>query len=94
MSGRNCAKAIAWWGTAVFDREWGKETMWGPPTPALVVEHATIDTVTPESTTAALAATVPKESEDITASSVAPEATTAALAGEVPVEMANRDSRY
>jgi hypothetical protein len=52
------------------------------------MEQATINTVAPESTTAALAAAVPKESDDITVSSVAPESTTAALAGEVPVEMA------
>lgn len=57
-----------------------------------VMEQAAINTVAPESTTAALAAAVPKESdvtsEALNISSAAPESTTAALAGEVPLETA------
>lgn len=50
------------------------------------MEAATINSVAPESTTAALAAEVPKESDTVAISSVAPESTTASLAGGVPVE--------
>lgn len=51
---------------------------------------ATISSVNPESTTAALAAVVPKEDEPpvATLSSVAPDSSTAALAGQVPLENA------
>lgn len=50
------------------------------------METATINSVAPESTTAALAAEVSKESDTVAISSVAPESTTASLAGGVPVE--------
>ena len=45
-----------------------------------------ISSAAPESTTAALAADVPKESEAAAISSVAPESTTSSLAGGVPLE--------
>jgi len=50
------------------------------------METATINSVAPESTTAALAAEVSKESDTVAISSAAPESTTASLAGGVPVE--------
>lgn len=55
-----------------------------------VMPPATISSVNPESTTAALAAAVPKEDGPpvATLSSVAPDSSTAALAGQVPLENA------
>jgi len=47
---------------------------------------ATISSVSPESTTAALAGQVPLEKGDATINTVAPGSTTAALAGQVPLE--------
>ncbi|KAK0644528.1 hypothetical protein B0T16DRAFT_198037 [Cercophora newfieldiana] len=54
---------------------------------------AIINTVTPESTTAKLAAEVPLEKkEDVTINTVTPEATTAKLAAEVPLEGKKEDA--
>lgn len=50
------------------------------------MEAATINSVAPESTTAALAAEASKEPDTVAISSVAPESTTTSLAGGVPVE--------
>ncbi|KAI5857738.1 hypothetical protein BZA05DRAFT_441045 [Tricharina praecox] len=50
------------------------------------MEAAIINSAAPESTTAVLAAVVPKETETVVITSIAPESTTASLAGGVPLE--------